>query len=154
VQHVAALRAGWSHRRLYAGVGLFGLSACRRRSGGRPLVEGDPIRRPRSSGERGAFAGRARVERSSVEDFVARLSPGGDATLHRRPATNRDLERGARGNHQSETETLVYVSCDVATLARDSRTLLDAAYSHRRSNGFDLFPNTAHVRDGVYFSPS
>ena len=40
---------------------------------------------------------------------------------------------------------LIYVSCDVATLARDARGLLEAGYSLRGLTAFDLFPNTAHV---------
>jgi tRNA/tmRNA/rRNA uracil-C5-methylase (TrmA/RlmC/RlmD family) len=40
---------------------------------------------------------------------------------------------------------LVYISCDVATLARDTRALHDAGYSLADLSGVDLFPNTAHV---------
>ena len=46
---------------------------------------------------------------------------------------------------RSAPERLVYVSCDVATFARDTRTLLDAGYELERVSGMDLFPNTAHV---------
>jgi len=41
--------------------------------------------------------------------------------------------------------TIVYVSCDVATLARDARALADAGYERGSITAFDLFPNTAHV---------
>ena len=44
-----------------------------------------------------------------------------------------------------QAPTIVYVSCDVATLARDSRKLLDGGYRVRRIDAFDLFPNTPHV---------
>ena len=47
--------------------------------------------------------------------------------------------------------TIVYVSCDVATLARDARRLIDAGYRLRQLDGFDLFPNTAHVETVVVF---
>ena len=40
---------------------------------------------------------------------------------------------------------IVYVSCDVATLARDSRALVDAGIMLTRIDAFDLFPNTPHV---------
>jgi len=46
----------------------------------------------------------------------------------------------------------VYVSCDVATLARDSRVLLDAGYRITSARAFDLFPNTAHVETVIAFS--
>ena len=40
---------------------------------------------------------------------------------------------------------VVYVSCDVATLARDVRRFVDAGYHLAHLEAFDLFPNTAHV---------
>jgi len=40
---------------------------------------------------------------------------------------------------------VVFVSCDVATLARDLRRFLDAGYRLDSVQGFDLFPNTPHV---------
>ena len=40
---------------------------------------------------------------------------------------------------------LVYVSCDPATLARDTRSLLDSGHQLLSVAGFDLFPNTPHV---------
>jgi len=43
----------------------------------------------------------------------------------------------------------VYVSCDVATLARDARRLVDAGYTIARADAFDLFPNTPHVETVV-----
>ena len=46
---------------------------------------------------------------------------------------------------------LIYVSCDVATLARDSRKLVDAGYRIERADAFDLFPNTPHVETVVVF---
>jgi 23S rRNA (uracil1939-C5)-methyltransferase len=47
---------------------------------------------------------------------------------------------------------LVYVSCDVATLARDARALLDSGYALSRVTGLDLFPNTAHVETVCVFT--
>ncbi len=49
---------------------------------------------------------------------------------------------------------LVYVSCDVATLARDARRIVDAGYIIDRVDGFDLFPNTPHVETAVVFNRS
>jgi len=46
---------------------------------------------------------------------------------------------------------LVYVSCDVATFARDTRTLIDAGYELAELTGVDLFPNTAHVESVAVF---
>ncbi len=47
---------------------------------------------------------------------------------------------------------IVYVSCDVATLARDSRALVNAGYSLEGLSGIDLFPNTAHVETVACFT--
>jgi 23S rRNA (uracil1939-C5)-methyltransferase len=47
---------------------------------------------------------------------------------------------------------VVYVSCDVATLARDARRLLDAGYRIEQVRAFDLFPNTAHVETVIAFA--
>jgi 23S rRNA (uracil1939-C5)-methyltransferase len=46
----------------------------------------------------------------------------------------------------------VYVSCDVATLARDTRALLDSGYELGPVTALDLFPNTAHVETVTVFS--
>jgi 23S rRNA (uracil1939-C5)-methyltransferase len=40
---------------------------------------------------------------------------------------------------------VVYVSCDVATLARDLRVLCAEKYRVDRVQAFDFFPNTHHI---------
>jgi 23S rRNA (uracil1939-C5)-methyltransferase len=49
---------------------------------------------------------------------------------------------------------LVYVSCDVATLARDARRIVDAGYAIERADAFDMFPNTPHVETVAVFERS
>lgn len=46
---------------------------------------------------------------------------------------------------KSKAETIVYVSCDPATLARDLKGLSDGGWKLDRLCALDLFPNTAHV---------
>ena len=45
----------------------------------------------------------------------------------------------------SAVRRIVYVSCDVATLARDLKVLAASGFAVVSLEGFDLFPNTAHV---------
>ncbi|MGB8683811.1 MAG: class I SAM-dependent RNA methyltransferase [Candidatus Binatus sp.] len=45
---------------------------------------------------------------------------------------------------------VIYVSCDVTTLARDLRVLSGAGYKVNRVRGFDFFPNTHHVEIAVH----
>jgi 23S rRNA (uracil1939-C5)-methyltransferase len=46
--------------------------------------------------------------------------------------------------------SVIYVSCDVTTLARDLRVLADARYKINRVRAFDFFPNTHHVEIAVH----
>ena len=52
---------------------------------------------------------------------------------------------------QAQPARIVYVSCDIATFARDTRTLIDAGYALEGLTGLDLFPNTAHVESVAVF---
>ncbi len=43
------------------------------------------------------------------------------------------------------SRSIIYVSCDISTLARDLRVLTDAGYRAKRIAAFDFFPNTHHA---------
>jgi tRNA/tmRNA/rRNA uracil-C5-methylase (TrmA/RlmC/RlmD family) len=49
----------------------------------------------------------------------------------------------------SAARRVVYVSCDVPTLARDLKILRAGGFEIASIAGFDLFPNTAHVESLV-----
>ena len=54
-------------------------------------------------------------------------------------------EAMAEGDHQS----IIYVSCNPATLARDLAVLLPKGYNLVEAAGFDMFPQTAHMETAV-----
>jgi 23S rRNA (uracil1939-C5)-methyltransferase len=52
---------------------------------------------------------------------------------------------------QEGPDITAYVSCDPATLARDSRILLDGGYSLKELNLYDFYPQTAHIESLAVF---
>ena len=130
---------------LYAGCGLFGLAHAAAGGGPVTLVEGDGLVLEDLRANARPYPGDATVVGAPVEQFVG----SGDtiaapSVLVDPPRTG--LSRGvAAALAASSTSRVVYVSCDVATLARDVRALVDGGFRLRQMELFDLFPNTAHV---------
>jgi 23S rRNA (uracil1939-C5)-methyltransferase len=132
---------------LYAGVGLFGLALAA--AGREPvtLVEGDTVSSADLEDNAEPFAPRVTVARRKVETFLAaarRSDLNGATVIVDPPRTGLSREAIAEIIRLGPPR-IVYVSCDVATLARDTRTLVDAGYRLDSLKGIDLFPNTAHV---------
>jgi tRNA/tmRNA/rRNA uracil-C5-methylase (TrmA/RlmC/RlmD family) len=86
----------------------------------------------------------------SVERFTAGATVRPDAVIVDPPRTGMSRE-ALDGLVRFNAARIVYVSCDVATLARDARHLVDAGYGVDRVRSFDLFPNTPHVETVVQF---
>jgi 23S rRNA (uracil1939-C5)-methyltransferase len=136
---------------LYAGVGLFGLSLAATRAAEVTLVEGDPTSGQDLEVNARPYADRARVIRTSVEDFLRHDKPAGNETLIVDPPRTGMSQDAVRAMVRLKPNRIVYVSCDVATLARDARVLVDAEYSLGEIGAVDLFPNTAHVETVCVF---
>jgi 23S rRNA (uracil1939-C5)-methyltransferase len=141
---------------LYAGVGLFSVCGGVARGVRTTAVEGDRIAASDLAFNAAASGADVTTVFQPVEEFVGRFgrtTPRGSspsAVIVDPPRTGLSplvlaglLHAGAR--------RIVYVSCDVATLARDSRKILEAGYSIHRADAFDLFPNTPHIETVVVF---
>jgi tRNA/tmRNA/rRNA uracil-C5-methylase (TrmA/RlmC/RlmD family) len=129
---------------LYAGTGLFGLSAAAAGRGLVVLVEGDAWSGRDLAANARPFADAARVERRGVEAFLASARPGHATWIVDPPRTGL-AEAVRRAARRDEPSRIVYVSCDVATLARDVQDLCDVGYDVASLTGVDMFPSTGHV---------
>jgi 23S rRNA (uracil1939-C5)-methyltransferase len=136
---------------LYAGVGLFSVALAARGDAEVVAVEGERHAAQDLKANAARFGDAIEARHQSVEAFLATRRT---ATLNTvivdppRTGMTRDALRGALA---LSPHRLVYVSCDVATLARDARTIVESGYRLSRVLGFDLFPNTAHVETLVTF---
>jgi 23S rRNA (uracil1939-C5)-methyltransferase len=137
---------------LYAGVGLFGLSLAARRETQVTLVEGDAISGRDLETNARPYAGHAHVVRSSVEAFLRQHHASADATFVVDPPRTGMSSEAVKGVVRAKPARIVYVSCDVATLARDARLLVEGGYSLSEISAADLFPNTAHVETICVFT--
>ncbi len=135
---------------LYAGIGLFAVALAA--AGGRGLaVEGDRAAAADLVTNAAPFADRLRAVRAPVEDAVSwSLDPAPDVVVLDPPRTGLSPHALA-GAIAWRAPRVVYVSCDPPTLARDARRLIDAGYRLSSIEGFDLFPNSAHVETLAVF---
>jgi tRNA/tmRNA/rRNA uracil-C5-methylase (TrmA/RlmC/RlmD family) len=134
---------------LYAGVGLF--AVCAAAGGWRDVtaVEGDPTSALDLRRNAGPFRDTLRVVDGAVEAFVRDATPDADATLIVDPPRTGMSRAAMTGIVRAGARRIVYVSCDVATLARDVRRLGEVGYGVGRIEAFDLFPNTPHIESLV-----
>jgi 23S rRNA (uracil1939-C5)-methyltransferase len=136
---------------LYAGVGLFSIAVAA--LGGEVVaVEGD--RRSADDLQQNAAAsGRAIDARhQAVETFLEVEPRRAWSTVIVDPPRTGMSREALTGTLALGAERVVYVSCDVATLARDARQLVDAGYALASVEAFDLFPDTAHVETLALFA--
>lgn len=144
---------------LYAGAGLFAVAAAVLRGASVVAVEGDRLAAEDLRVNAAAAGGRLSAVHQPVENIEAWFPsvtnrPAGrppiDTVLVDPPRTGMSRE-ALDGVLSVNAGRIVYVSCDVATLARDARRMVDAGYTIVRADAFDLFPNTPHVETVVVF---
>jgi 23S rRNA (uracil1939-C5)-methyltransferase len=151
VDHVAGL-VGSSSRviDLYAGVGLFAVALARTTAATVVAVESD--RQAALDLETNAAAsGGIEVVHRTVESFLGRRRPAPDVAIVDPPRTGLSAE-ALTGLLALAAPRVVYVSCDIATMARDVRGLVTGGYTVGRIDAFDLFPNTPHVETVMVLS--
>ena len=151
VAHVAGLVPhGAALLDLYAGVGLFSVAAASARGARVAAVEGDGVAFDDLAANAAATGGTVTAIRAAVEEIGARQA---DVVIVDPPRTGMSPE-ALRKVLGLQPPRLIYVSCDVATLARDARRMVDADYLIARADAFDMFPNTPHVETVVVFAKS
>ncbi|MGD8320669.1 MAG: class I SAM-dependent RNA methyltransferase [Gemmatimonadota bacterium] len=128
----------------YCGVGVYGRALAR--SGWSVTgIERDP--HACASARHAAPAGFSVVE-GAVEDHLAGHLPA-DLVILNPPRTGlQEWVPGILGHHRPPR--VIYVSCDPATLARDSARMAPA-YRLEGLRPFDLFPQTSHVETVAVF---
>jgi 23S rRNA (uracil1939-C5)-methyltransferase len=149
VQRVVALVPPGRIIDLYAGAGLFGLACAVLERGTVVAVEGDRHSAQDLQHNALPFRDSVRIVPSSVEAFVAREPIPGDATVIVDPPRTGMSADANQAVAAARPARIVYVSCDVATLARDVGRLITGGYRLESLEAFDLFPNTAHVETVV-----
>jgi 23S rRNA (uracil1939-C5)-methyltransferase len=150
ISHVVSqLPANASILDLYAGVGVFAVSAAVSRRLAVTAVEGDRVAAADLTANATATGAAVVAVHQAVEEFLRR-PPRASAVIVDPPRTGMSKEALA-GIVRVNARRVVYVSCDVATLARDARHLVDAGYAVARIDAFDMFPNTPHVETVVVF---
>ncbi len=130
---------------LYAGVGLFAGALCATGRDRVTAVEGDPGSAADLEANAAPFGGRLAVDRRAVEDALTTARLTRETTVIVDPPRTGLSKAVGAALAASPLRRVVYVSCDIATLARDIKVLTTAGFEVLELDGFDLFPNTGHV---------
>ena len=147
---ISAVPEGAAVVDLYAGAGLFSVPAAVIRGARVVAVEGDRIAARDLEVNARQAGGAVTALRMPVESFALMPPRATDVAIVDPPRTGLSREALA-ATIGLNAARLIYVSCDVATLARDARRLADAGYTLVQLDAFDLFPNTPHVETVAVF---
>jgi 23S rRNA (uracil1939-C5)-methyltransferase len=129
---------------LYAGVGLFALALAH--GGARGMaVEGDATSGQDLATNAEQADGRLIVRLGPVEKVMAVKAPQRPDVVVVDPPRVGLSPEVVQGLLAWEAPRVVYVSCDVPTLARDTALLIAGGYKLAALEALDMFPNTPHV---------
>jgi 23S rRNA (uracil1939-C5)-methyltransferase len=130
---------------LYAGVGLFAVALAASGRTNIIAVEGDRWSARDLDANAAPYAGALSVEHSPVERYLQRRGIPRPETVVLDPPRTGISRDAMTGMLRLKPRRIVYVSCDLATVARDVKRLLEEGYRLEHIEACDLFPNTAHV---------
>ena len=160
VAHVAErIPIGTTLLDLYAGAGLFSVAAGVVRGASVVAVEGDKCAAEDLHANGAASGAQITTVRGAVEGLATGYARALERQFGRRLLETIVVDPPRTGMTRDALDAvlrlkaarLIYVSCDVATVARDTRRIVDAGYAIDRADAFDLFPNTPHVETVVVF---
>jgi len=151
VQHVCDQLHRGGVADLYAGVGLFSVAATA--LGHLPVVavESDAVAGRDLKNNGREWRGLLQTRVASVEDYLQSHRALSVATVVVDPPRTGLTRQVLSALIAQQVARVVYVSCDVATLARDARVWLAAGYRLTDLQAFDLFPQTAHIETVAVF---
>ena len=139
---------------VYCGIGTISLAVAKsaKHVTGIEIVE-QAVRDAKSNAESNGITN-ADFFADSAENAVPKLIEGGmkpDIVILDPPRKGSD-EETLKAIAKAEPKRIVYVSCNAATLARDTKYLSQLGYTPTAVTGVDMFPNTNHVETVVMLS--
>jgi 23S rRNA (uracil1939-C5)-methyltransferase len=147
------LGAGGHVLDLYAGVGLFALTAAARAEEVDALELSPTAVADAAINARRAGRPRVRVARADVAAGLARLSSRGSERVILDPPRTGAGAAVVQAVAARRPAVIVYVSCDPPTLGRDLRAFAEKGYEPDAVRAFDLFPDTFHLETVVRLRP-
>lgn len=135
---------------LYAGAGLFTAWAAEAVGTSGQVLSVEAAESSSAAAQQ-LFAGLGHVEvvRAPVEQIAHRLQPA-DVVLLDPPRAGAD-KRVLAGIADSKPKQVIYVSCDPASFARDTRQLTERGFRLKELRLLDMYPNTHHMESVALF---
>jgi len=130
----------------YCGSGLFSLFGAREfETVAGVEISGSAVERARGNAARNGLTNCAFIAGTAGDIFSSIATAAADTAVLIDPPRRGSDEDFLRQLIAFGPRSVVYVSCNPATQMRDLRPLLDAGYTLRAVQPFDLFPQTKHL---------